>query len=64
MDYLQRLGAWAVANPRAVVLLAFAMFVWVAFANCLPSKLFEDSTCTVLLDREGRLLEQTIARVE
>lgn len=61
MDYLQRLGAWAVANPRAVALLAFAMFVWVAFANCLPSKLFEDSTCTVLLDREGRLLCATIA---
>lgn len=35
------------------------LFIW--FWNCLPDPLFDDPTCSVLLDREGELLGARIA---
>src|ERR1035437_10298875 len=44
----------------AVVLIGFLVFgIW--YINCLPDTLFNDSTSTVLLDKEGNLLGAKIA---
>ncbi len=45
---------------NGVILVAITIFIgW--YINCLPSVLFNDSTCTVLLDKEGNLLGAKIA---
>jgi penicillin-binding protein 1C len=44
---------------RFIVFLLFAFIIW--YIQCLPEKLFNDGTSTVLLDRSGNLLGAKIA---
>lgn len=48
-------------RPWAAGAVALLAFILLAFYSCLPSPLFRTPTCTVVLDREGRLLSATIA---
>ena len=44
---------------RTILILIFVFLIW--YYQCLPDKLFNDSTSTVLLDRNGILLSAKIA---
>lgn len=48
-----------VLRRKWYLFLTFIFFVW--YYNCLPDQLFDDSTSTVLLDRNGQLLGAHIA---
>ena len=47
---------------RSVLFMISVFFIW--YVNCLPENLFEDSTSTVLLDRNGELLGAHISADE
>ncbi len=46
---------------RKVPMIALGLLLMILYSVCLPQKLFDDSYCTVLEDRSGRLLSASIA---
>ena len=58
--FLIRLRSFWRKYRRKTVMFCFAVFaIW--YCDCLPETLFSNSTSTVLLDRDGKLLNATIA---
>ena len=47
---------------RLYILIVFAIILLCAFWFSLPSPLFSDSTCTIITDSKGELLDATIAK--
>lgn len=58
---LNRLGRAAARHPKATGCVALLACAGIAIHNSLPSPPFETPRCTVLLDREGRLLCASVA---
>lgn len=52
---------WVKKLVKRLALVGFAVFI-VWYINCLPERLFNDSTSTVLLDKNGVLLGAKIAK--
>ena len=50
-----------ILHPRKTLLFVLLLSACIAFYYCLPSPLFQTSTCTVLYSREGTLLSASIA---
>lgn len=50
---------WRMYRRKLFAFFAAVFIIW--FVDCLPNQLFSDPTSTVLLDREGKLLNATIA---
>ena len=59
-DFLSRNWQLWRTVRRKVYIFLFAVFV-IWYVDCLPDTLFTDPTSTVLLDRNGKLLNATIA---
>ena len=58
---LQRLARWCLRRPFKACAIVLLGVVGVGFYHALPSPLFRSPRCTVLTDRNGRLLAATIA---
>lgn len=59
--YGDRISRFTLSRPYPFALLLVFLIGWILFLHCLPSPLFSAPTCTVILDRHGRLLAATIA---
>lgn len=56
---LRSLQFWRTYRWKILWFLTAVFVIW--FADCLPKKMFADPTSTVLLDKDGKLLNATIA---
>ncbi len=53
------LQLWKIYRRKLFLFLTAVFVIW--FVDCLPDRLFDDPTSTVLLDKNGKLLNATIA---